>query len=103
MAKKPTEKNEQLKKAMLARVTPEQAEKFQARKEIKQALLDAIFAGDASTVKELMDNKWGIDITKIWYKKGTYPKVTEDMDASEIAAKKGKTDIVEMLNKAHRG
>lgn len=100
MAKKPTEKNELLKKEMLARVTPEQAEKFEARKRIKAELLEAIYAGDAEKVKSFIGNKWGIDITKIWYKKGTYPKVTADMEAIEIAEKKGRADIVEILKKA---
>lgn len=100
MAKKPTEKNEQLKQDMLARVTPEQAEKFKARSEIKAQLLDAVFAGDVTKVKSLTDNRWGIDVTKVWYKKGKDPRVKLDMDASEIAEKLGKMDIVDILKKA---
>ncbi len=97
MAKPPTEKNEKLKKEMLTRVTPEQAEKFEARKKIKADLLDAIYAGDLAKVKSLKDNKWGVEIGKLWWKKGKDPRVKVDMDGSEIAAKLKKEDIAGYL------
>ena len=95
MAKPPTEKNEKLKKEMLSRVSPEQAAKFEARQKIKLDLLEAVREGDLATIKKLHNNKFDIDITKIWYKKGKYPKVTADADACELAQKWKKQDIVE--------
>lgn len=97
MAKPLTQKNEELKKKMLARVTPEQAAKFEARKRIKSELLDALKEGDLEKVKSLADNDFGIDIKKIWYKKGNYPGVTVDSEAIDLARKWKKQDIVNWL------
>lgn len=97
MAKAPTEKNERLKREMLKRVSPERAAKFEARRRIKAELLDALEDGDLEKMKELNDNEWGIDITKLWWKKKTDPRVKQDMDAAELAAKWKKQDIADYL------
>jgi hypothetical protein len=95
MAKAPTEKNERLKEEMLKRVSPERAAKFKARQRIKAELLDALENGNLEKIKELKDNKWGIDITKLWWKKKIDPRVKQDADAKELAQKWKKPEIVE--------
>jgi hypothetical protein len=95
MAKAPTEKNERLKQEMLKRVKPEQAAKFEARRKIKSDLLDAVENGDLESIKKLKENKFGIDITKLWWKKKTDPRVKQDADAKELAQKWKKQEIVE--------
>jgi hypothetical protein len=103
MAKPLTEKNEKLKKEMLSRLTPEQAAKFEARKKIKLDLLEAIRGGDLKKVKKLAENEFGIDITKMWYKKGNYPGVTVDMDCRELALKYKKQDIADWFSESMKG
>jgi len=95
MAKPPTEKNERLKKEMLARVSPEQAAKFEARRKIKADLIEAVREGNLDAIKKMKDNEFNIDITKVWYKKGRWPKVTADADAYELAVKWKKQDLIE--------
>ena len=59
------------------------------------SLLDALYDGDLEKVKALKDNEYGIDITKLWWKKKTDDRVKQDMDAAELAAKWKKQDIVD--------